>query len=643
MNQPQRYIISATLVTSSPLSIQSGWGSEDLEILGLLPEDKQDKPFRKKSAWNAEDLKSCDQLIIRDGRGQPYLPGSSLKGVIRQFLQREESDAWPSTVIDWGLGTSPRPGAESDGREADQGEGGAVIFEDAFLDAQGECVRHRHSSFQNLHRQWFEAITGTSPAPKAVTDYAGDLLTDSESFPPDSWRARRARHGRVALLADTHHLPYWDPASFSYVEQQVAIDRRTGAAGEHKLFTTEVVPAGIPFQVRWIVDHHRQNAKPAVQLLLRALAGFNLDPVHEPISLGSGTQHGWGRMVCLFPSVRVQAWSPTEVRDVTAEEIDVQMELAKGLASPPTPRKPRVQIEVELSFRGPMLVNDPAKVCVLEAVEKGVIQSGKDSETSVPDHVPRVAHARIESDGSGDRLVVTPLIPGTAVKGPIRSQLERILRSLDPQIAVSPHGEHYPVSESSPLFVQELFGYQSHASGLWCSEFTGEDDGAWSKREMVAIDRFTGGASHHAKFDAVVLDRPTLRGVLAVDLSADLDDAAKTAGVMTLMLRDLIEGDIAFGMGDMKSFGQCIAEITSVQVAGLSRCQRLHERLGEAADGVDVKQWLGNVRDALLAHRETPDSSDSSPTTVKQADDLIDEFLQAVRSSHIPDRSATGA
>jgi CRISPR/Cas system CSM-associated protein Csm3 (group 7 of RAMP superfamily) len=387
-----------------------------------------------------------------------------------------------------------------------------------------------------------------------------------------------------------------------------------------------------------IVDHG-QRALDATRWLLRALAGFNLDPVQGPIQLGSGTNHGWGRMACLFSTVRVQEWTPTAADrpDVPQEKLKVADELREGLAHPPGPLKARVQIRLRLEFGSPFLVNDPAKACAIQAARERIVRSGADDQAKQPDHVPRVARVRIEkSPGAGagqatlrDKLLVRPLLPATAFRGPVRAQLERILRTIHPKLPVAPHGELDPVTGLSPAFVQHLFGFDKRESGLWCSEFVGppkeKDDVRPVQREMVAIDRFTGGASEHAKFDALCLDRPQLEGVLALDLPADQEDARRTLGAAILLLRDLIEGDVAFGWGDMKGFGQCRARILHLAAAGLDQTPRLVPQIEQQTGKCELNEWMNQVRESLAAGREAP--------RIGQANSLLDEFLDAVRKA----------
>lgn len=86
-----------------------------------------------------------------------------------------------------------------------------------------------------------------------------------------------------------------------------------------------------------------------------------------------------------------------------------------------------------------------------------------------------------------------------------------------------------------------------------------------TRHEMVAIDRFTGGGKEGAKFNVDYVECPTLKGAIYLDIHRlkaaklkNYEDALKpTLGLISLLLRDLAEGDISFGFGANKGYGQC--------------------------------------------------------------------------------------
>ncbi len=599
-DQPRRFVITAGFLTESPLAIHSGFSSEDLAALG-----------QSTFPGGASPPEKCDQLVMRDGHGLPYIPGSSLKGVLREFTGRGGFDA---ATVDPLLGTATTPGADNDERG---GSGGTAVFEDAFLDVGGACLTPEHATWLADLRRGGESLV---------------RVLDEKCFAENSWRDSRQA---LALLTNADHLPNWDATRLTYVEQMTAVNRRTGTVDEHKLFNCEVVPAGLPFVVSLIVDDFNGTGLAGVQILLRALAGFNLDPVYRPPQLGSGTHYGWGRMVCLFSTVRVQSWTPQGMVPVGSGELDVAKELQAGLKEPPLARWTRVQFNLKLSFQGPFLVNDNSQV----AVQHGVTDPGQPLENK-PDHVPRIARL-VTSGGKSGQIRALPLLPSTGCKGPLRSRLELILRTLHgDRIQVSPHGQLDPVTRDSQSFVQRLFGLDSQQSGLWCSEFVGDQELPFLLREMVAIDRFTGSVAGSAKFNAVCFDRPVLTGAVVFELPAEEHDAQRILGGMALLLRELCEGDVSFGWGDMKFFGQCTARIEGLAIHAAchqpSLLQRLRDKLALALPAAnphsidrELTAWANQVRELVVLNQVQDER-------VAAADHIADDFLAAVRQAISP-------
>ncbi|MFN0124961.1 MAG: RAMP superfamily CRISPR-associated protein, partial [Blastocatellia bacterium] len=91
---------------------------------------------------------------------------------------------------------------------------------------------------------------------------------------------------------------------------------------------------------------------------------------------------------------------------------------------------------------------------------------------------------------------------------------------------------------------------------------------AVEKQEFLAIDRFTGGGAKGLKFNATSRYQPVLDGTLSLDLRA-LDRAGAggwAIALLTLTLRDLMEGDIRLGFGAAKGYGSLTAEIRNMGI-----------------------------------------------------------------------------
>lgn len=365
----------------------------------------------------------------------------------------------------------------------------------------------------------------------------------------------------------------WNPGRFwcrerlTCVATSVAIDRWTRTASEKKLFYVEFVPEGITFDVRITGGLQEED----VEMLLLGLEGFNERGEGARVTLGAGTGDGWGRLrwepgdLCRLRRDDVRAsigtWlaSPAGMRvgyesakAVSAEKQAMLARVANRMGG--TDRKrPVMAVELCLQCEGPFLVNDTS-------------QTGKGEE--LPDHAP----LRRSRD---DRA----LLPASSMRGALRSQAERIVRTLAKrdQAAWFPH-EVLTLDNGDPKFLEKLcpvsviFGAPGWRAPLKVSDFVSDqaltEIGKMPKQDFLAIDRFTGGGAKHLKFDARYCDRPTLRGRLELDLSvvAEAGGAAWCLALLAFVLRDLAEGDIPLGFGAAKGYGAC--RLSDFQLTG---------------------------------------------------------------------------
>lgn len=151
-----------------------------------------------------------------------------------------------------------------------------------------------------------------------------------------------------------------------------------------------------------------------------------------------------------------------------------------------------------------------------------------------------------------------------------------------------------------------------------------------TRHEMVAIDRFTGGGKEGAKFNVDYVECPTLIGKIYLDLhrlkASKLRDskdklvpALKPAlGLISLLLRDLAEGDIPFGFGVNKGYGQCRAH--SVMSDWTQRLDKIEKDLTVNHTLDALRNYLGNPVSHSLPPFETDDAAiDNSPATIEQS------------------------
>lgn len=166
---------------------------------------------------------------------------------------------------------------------------------------------------------------------------------------------------------------------------------------------------------------------------------------------------------------------------------------------------------------------------------------------------------------------IAPVIPGATLKGILRSQARKILNTL-----FEPEGdvEDWPILE-------DLFGTRERAGRLmiddvyhmpqkpvplekWLDEDIQALNSVTERRQHVAIDRFTGGASDGALYSARPVRRDKADGAgwepihLTLDVSNTLSEGnvRKEQALLKLLLRDMDDGYISLGFGSRRGLGE---------------------------------------------------------------------------------------
>lgn len=166
-----------------------------------------------------------------------------------------------------------------------------------------------------------------------------------------------------------------------------------------------------------------------------------------------------------------------------------------------------------------------------------------------------------------------PELPATSLRGALRSTAERILRTIaaDPVAAacdvtagskcVAPtevtatNGKHCCVA-------CELFGNTHWASRLAIT-IERKTDAKTTVHDHVAIDRFTGGAANHRKFNA--LAAKNCRYQVTVEVDKPYDSADWMVGLLLLALGEFNEGRATVGSGASRGHGLVHIYPVSVQ------------------------------------------------------------------------------
>lgn len=380
--------------------------------------------------------------------------------------------------------------------------------------------------------------------------------------------------------------PYWGEESWTGVTASTAINRNTKTVLEDHLFHQEYVPAGVTFEVRIGGQDSEDDSDDELLELLALLEGFN----QREVSLGADTANGWGLFDWFLTGVRildsdgVKRWLTSGATNVGYDMLqpvspnDLAKYRQKGQMQAATiGSKSYVELEVALKFDSNFLVNDPSRV---------------KSDQSTYDQVPLL---------NEDGLV---LLPPRSFRGALRSQAERILRTIGGDKTACQLGSD---RECKPVYKKDdvkklcmackVFGAPGWRSPLRVAPFTPESNDAQQQgtvfqQEFVAIDRFKGGGADKFKFNAESFYAPTLKGTIGLDLDALEKTGAEewAIGLLALTLRDLIEGDISFGFGAGKGYGSCTAEIE-----GFRSPQAIPEEFLRGLEGVFQSEHLETI------------------------------------------------
>lgn len=351
-------------------------------------------------------------------------------------------------------------------------------------------------------------------------------------------------------------LPHWDARSQTANVEHVVCNRDYGTAQEQLLFLEQTVVPDSEFTFECTVRGVNEEAIRDLLGLL-ALAG----QADSPLRLGAGKASDNGRISWSLTDVQLlddpamlwqsllgqtsttplQLWAAPVSRVITVVPSSLTLKRDQWLALP----------ALALNFHSPFLVYH-----------------------SVPKSDPKI-------DSTGAALQVVPrtnhagraILPTDSLHGALRSQAERILRTLDmPVVEGYKQDAAADVKAAAKLDLAAiLFGAPGWGSVLRISDFVVQGQAKTLTHEMLAIDRLTGGGKDGAKFTIEALDCPKLAGQIALDLrrlalvEAECPGvAAKALGLLAHVLRDLDEGDLPLGYGAAKGYGRCRSNTVAV-------------------------------------------------------------------------------
>ena len=393
-----------------------------------------------------------------------------------------------------------------------------------------------------------------------------------------------------------------------------AIDRATGGAADGALFAYEYLPVDTTFDIRVSAEEKLANTdgkkhrRPS--LVIRALEAILTLIEHEAISLGARTGSGWGKITLCRKKVEYKKVTILEEGPRHKESTDflsavlgkpetLKLEANKKVTWNPT----ATSIEDEWQAPAGLFVgmNNPTDIASLEkdTVPSAPMRNWHLNDAHRADHgddtYPEVAHE--------DKASL--LLPGTSIRGALRSHCSRIARSI---VSDSEGSDELTMAEdvhkqlaADPLLVRYLFGTTEYRGAVRVHDCEGripEDTGKDKPLKLTrnAIDRVTGSAAHralysellypHATWDSIRIDVDHVQlcrnvrqdpGDFALPDPSSADKDYELPGfkirlcaailLLTMAVTDLCEGVLPLGGGSGGGLGSI--EVSRVSFSGL--------------------------------------------------------------------------
>jgi CRISPR/Cas system CSM-associated protein Csm3 (group 7 of RAMP superfamily) len=325
----------------------------------------------------------------------------------------------------------------------------------------------------------------------------------------------------------------------SVVRASTAICRTRGAAKANTLRVEELLPAGSRFEIflRW--DDARQAG---LERLLSLLAAWH------PL-LGRGSSRGRGR--CVIEGIYHGKLRLNEPEGLHCWLTASGPALARTVATTEfsdgnLPAGPEPLLQVTITIAGPLRVG-----------------TGQPAE-AVGDQGQKVAQLFRE----GGRYI----LPGTGLKGLLRSRAEFILRSV--RVTPAPCmdqrcGKCWPCTVFGHGGGQDPDAVAVGARALVRIPDAPVADPVQVRRQHVAIDRFTGGAHEGLLYTDDVLEGGSFT-ITVERLADDLGAGSETQirAVLRLVLNDLHDGIAGIGAGVARGYGSVTVDFADAEARG---------------------------------------------------------------------------
>ena len=350
-----------------------------------------------------------------------------------------------------------------------------------------------------------------------------------------------------------HHAVVWDRTRGDLPHRMsTAIDRATGGAADGALFAYEYLPVDTTFEIRISAEAHEpapdspknedaqsttqgeetKGTPPAPPALVKKALQAVVRLLHSKfISLGSRTGSGWGHIEPLDENAEYQC-KLVVIPGPKSETADSTSFLAQVLGKHSSEDiKPNQNLDRQ-SVSTNIKIEWQAQSGLFVGMNKPDIKSSK--EDTVPaaplrnwhlNDKHRADHGDVTYPKVAHEDKASLLLPGTSIRGALRSHCSRIAHSIvsdsESSDELTMPGDVHKQLAADPLLVRYLFGTTEYRGAVRVRDCEGripEEAGKDKPLKLTrnAIDRVTGSAAHgalysellypHAKWDPIVIE-----------------------------------------------------------------------------------------------------------------------------------------
>ena len=411
----------------------------------------------------------------------------------------------------------------------------------------------------------------------------------------------------------------------------IAIDRYWGAAGDTALFEHEYVPAGRPLTLTITAQAGSMpenrpgdpgapfggvsECQPVTEEDVERLFSIILGVLKsERVSFGGRRNAGWGRVRPDMRSGSERFWvltgAPLGTRDGLLNWLGngCGEDMSERIKPIECGEPDRVRINIDWNSPTGILVADPRLSRVESSDERNDPRDEDDPDELVP-----TRHLR---SGPGENAPI--VLPGSSVRGALRSRASRIART----ILAARHASVNDWSNTNvhnqlahdPDLVQRLFGSTERRGALTVLDTLAASNGSTRLITHNAGDRWTGGVAEGTLYGEEVHDAEWKNIVLELDLKAlsnddnrrretqrsrpEDDNRRKAAWcLLGLVLAELAAGTLPLGSRGTRGLGQ--VEVTRITVTGgrsIGIGDQLFSAPSKGAGESVAEQILGRLR-----------------------------------------------